>query len=121
MFLTYRGNDEQYEEGVEDGHDGGRQRRYDVAQRAHAAKEAHDAEGAERAEDVDGHGDGAEGDEGEGDDEGVEDVPAVADEAVEPVGVGVDDKLRREDESEGGVQRLQLVTQRGQLPVAVDK
>ena len=118
MFLTYRGNDEQYEEGVEDGHDGGRQRRYDVAQRAHAAKEAHDAEGAEGAQHVDGHGHGAQRDERQGNDDEIEVVPAVAQEGADPVGVEVDGELDCEDDGEEHVQQLEKVAKGGRCPAA---
>jgi hypothetical protein len=107
--LTYGGEDDHHEEGVEHGDDGGGERREHAAQLAQLAEEADDAEGAEEAQDGDGEVDGAQGEEGDEDDGGVEDVPAVPDEEGEPVGVEVDGELEEEDEGEGDVELVEGV------------
>ena len=119
--LTYRGHDEHNQEGVEHGHHRSRDRRHDVAQRAHAAEEADDAEGAQRAERVDGHRDGAQRDERERHHGGVKDVPAVRREGPEPVRVGVDGQLGGEDDGEEGVDALEALTDGSGCAVAVDE
>ena len=118
---TNRRDDEEDEEGVEDGHDGGGEGRHDVAEGAEPAEEADDAQGTDGPQHVDGHGDRAQGDEGEGDNDGVEDVPAVAHEGREPVGVGVYEQLGGEDGGEGGVHDLEPGAQRRELAVAADE
>ena len=117
--LTYGGDDEENEECVEHGHDGGGERRHDVAERAHAAEEADDAEGAQRPDRVDRHADGPQSHERQQDDDAVEDIPAVLQEGVEPVGVGVDDELDGEDEGEEHVHALQADAGGGEAAVAV--
>ena len=117
--LTYGGDDEENEECVEHGHDGGGERRHDVAERAHAAEEADDAEGAQRPDRVDRHADGPQSHERQQDDDAVEDIPAVLQEGVEPVGVGVDDELDGEDEGEEHIHALQADAGGGEAAVAV--
>jgi hypothetical protein len=72
---TYRRNDQEDDEGVEDGQDGRGEGRDDVAERLDAAEDADDAEGAHEAEDADGHVNRPERDEGHGDDEKIKHAP----------------------------------------------
>ena len=112
---------EQDQKSVEDRKDGGCERGDNVAQRAHAAEEADDAKGSKGTEDINGHRDRAEGDERQGYNEGVEYVPAVAHEAAKPVGIGVDEELRRKNECKGGVKQFQPASQGCFFAVAIDK
>mmetsp|Transcript_60836 Transcript_60836/g.162728 ORF Transcript_60836/g.162728 Transcript_60836/m.162728 type:complete len:249 (+) Transcript_60836:2772-3518(+) len=108
------------EEDVEHGERREGEGRDDLAQRLDAPEEADHAQGTQHAH----HAAVAAavkqgGDEGGDDDGGVEDVPGVEGEGLEPVGVGVDDQLRREGEREGEVQVLQLLCRVRLGPVAV--
>ena len=105
--LTYRGDDEQDEEGVEHRQDRRAQRRDDVAQRPHAAEQPDHPQRPDGPQDVDGKGDGGEGDEREQHDAEVEGVPRVADEGREPVGEHVDCELHGEDRGEELVEQLE--------------
>ena len=116
--LTYGGEDDHHEEGVEHGDDCGGQRGEHAAQLVQLAEEADDAKGAEEAQGGDGKVDGPEGEEGDEDVDGVEEVPAVADEGDEPVAVGVDGELEDEDEGEDDVEVVQGVLEpRGGVPL----
>ena len=106
--LTDAEDDEEDDEGVHHGDDGGGDGGDHGLEGLDAAEEADDAEGAHELDEPVGDVGDAEVDERHSDDEHVEQVPAVGEEALEPVGEGVEDELTGEgdgeDEVEGGVE-----------------
>ena len=121
MGLTDAGEGEEDHEGVDDGDDGGGERRDDLAEGAEAAEEAQHAQRAHHAH----HARVVVGDnerqDGHADDKDVEPGPGVGEEGDEPERVGVDGQLQGEDDGEGEVEAVQQRAQTRAGPVGVDE
>ena len=101
--LTYAEDDDEDDEGVHHGEEGGGDGGDHLGQLPHPAEEPRDAERADQPHQPVRDAEGPEVEDGHEDDGGVEPVPPVADEAVQPVCEEVDGQLDGEEGGEGVV------------------